>query len=117
MEKEAPPLSPDSEHLFTPVKGDNAVQDYSRVPLALSSPTSLTRPCSSKSLFSPPISFSGRISSLRSPGPEEVINDESEQVSKEHEQSKEVTKEQQLREKNECRKPSESATEYSDQSF
>ena len=160
VEKEASLLSPsssDSEHLFTPVKGDNAVQDSSTVPLSLSSPTSLTRPCSSRSLFSPPISFSGRISSLKSPGPEEVTNDESEQVSKGHQLSeevanehqlskevmkeqqlskevtkeqqlskevtkeqqlcKEVTKEQQLREKGECRKPSESTSEFSDQSF
>lgn len=127
VEKETPLVSPsssDSEHLFTPVKADSAVQDNSRVPLSLSSPTSLTRPCSSKSLFSPPISFSGRISSLKSPDPEEVANDGNEQVTQLSEEvtndgSEKVTKEQQVCDKGEHarRKPSESASECSEQSF
>lgn len=127
VEKETPLVSPsssDSEHLFTPVKADSAVQDNGRVPLSLSSPTSLTRPCSSKSLFSPPISFSGRISSLKSPDPEEVAYDGNEQVTQLSEEvtndgSEKVTKEQQVCDKGEHarRKPSESASECSEQSF
>ena len=53
--------SSDSEHLFTPVKSDNLVQQ-SRVPM--STPVSPTEPSCSRTLFTPPISFSGRISSL-----------------------------------------------------